>query len=147
MNITLDWNQPRKTGQPPCRPRNDHYGPCATSPFGYEGNNVTPCMFVKINKIFGFVPPPLKPGDFNSTLDLPDQIKQNILESNGIDRIYIDCQGANGGDVDSLKGNLRYYPEHQGVPMGYFPFKNRRDMSSPGIAIQFGNVTRNQVQI
>ena len=107
---------------------------------------MTPCMFVKINKIFGFVPHPLKPEDLNSTLDLPDQIKQNILESNGTDRIYIDCQGANG-DVNASKGNLRYYPEHQGVPMGYFPFKNRRDVSSPGIVIQFGNVTRNQVQI
>jgi hypothetical protein len=107
---------------------------------------VTPCIFVKINKIFGFVPQPLQPEDFNSTSNLPENIQQQILESNGTDRIYIDCQGATEGDAKTLRGNLKYYPEHQGVPMGYFPFQYRWDVSSPGIAVQFGNITRNQVQ-
>jgi hypothetical protein len=74
---------------------------------------------VKLNKIFGFIPEPLTEAD---TLEgIPDNIQQMIKDPKQPDRVYIECHGENPADEEALHGKMKYFPAHQGIPMGYFP--------------------------
>merc|ERR1711936_545660 len=44
-------------------------GPCENSPYGYVGDEVTPCVFLKFNKIWGWNPTPITEEDFTAAAD------------------------------------------------------------------------------
>ena len=39
-------------------------GPCANHPYGFVGDNLSPCVFLKFNKIWGWTPTPITEEDF-----------------------------------------------------------------------------------
>ncbi len=92
---------------------------CANYPYGFDKKN--PCIFVKLNKIFGFTPKPYLPGDDLSNEDIPQNIKNKIKDENEPPRVYIECHGENPADIEALDKKIKYFPEHQGIPMGFFP--------------------------
>ncbi len=51
------------------------------------------------------------------------QIKKEILKPGAPDRIYINCDGVKAADQEALKGVIKYFPSHQGVPMSDFPHR------------------------
>ena len=70
-----DLEAPRNTGEKPCRVDRSIFGDCGNYPFGYSSDNLNPCIIVKVNKIFGFVPELLQPEDVDVVEDLPESVR------------------------------------------------------------------------
>nr|CAX73190.1 ATPase, P-type cation exchange, beta subunit,domain-containing protein [Schistosoma japonicum] len=91
-----------------------------------------PCVLVKVNRIFGWLP----------HLENPSEIPSPGIE----------CGGTNEFDRESL-GVIRYFPEHTGLDMkkyglfsnNYFPFVGIKNYQDPLVAVQFLNITKNHV--
>lgn len=81
----------------------------------YEGG---PCVILKLNRIFGWIP---------------------VL--NGSGGIQVTCQGENPWDVDNL-GTPEYYPSNQ-FPIDYYPYLNQAGYLAPLIAVRFPNLQPN----
>lgn len=112
--------RPRLENEDPCLFNVSEFGECSKFPYGYSIDPaLKPCVIVKLNKIFGFIPEPLTKTD--DLEGVPENIKKMIEDESQPHRVYIDCQGENPADVEALQGKLRYFPEHQGIPMGHFP--------------------------
>jgi len=113
-------------------------GECGEGQYGYvvnppekgkPANLVKPCIFIKLNTIWGWVPKPYdcakekKKGDDSEGPCLPDIEKH--LNSQGADvknNVYINCRGRYAADQEALAGGLEYFPKNQGIPISYFPY-------------------------
>jgi len=111
-------------------------GECSEFPYGYvaggdsseiEGSRYAePCIFVKFNKIFDWVPRPIKSDNMTETLADPkydmmsDRLKSIIVKSSNRDFIWVDCFGRYAADKEAFI--VDYYPNNQGIPTKYFPF-------------------------
>jgi len=129
-----DLDRPRGDKQKPCRFDPAAFGECSRHPYGFDDKK--PCVIVKLNKIFGLVPAALQPDDDLSE-DIPENLRARIQNPTESRRVYIECHGENPADVEALKGKIRYFPEHQGIPMGYFPHQDKSNKVSPAVAIKF----------
>lgn len=96
--------------------------------YGYK--NGTPCVILKLNKIYNWVPKPYS----NETV--PAEAKENW----GSSHITVKCQGERESDIENL-GQVNYYPPH-GFPIKYFPFLNQPGYHAPIVVVQFMNPTR-----
>ena len=92
-----------------------------------KSNTTTPCIFIKLNTIWGWVPKPYdcdkEKGEDSEGRCLPDIEKH--LAKQGADKnnfVYINCRGRYAADQEALAGGLRYFPENQGLPISYFPY-------------------------
>jgi Sodium / potassium ATPase beta chain len=68
----------RRSGEKPCRFDPIAFGDCARYPFGFVATNLNPCIILKMNKIFDFVPEPLIPQDVDK-IDLPERVSFLVL--------------------------------------------------------------------
>ncbi|CAL1541450.1 unnamed protein product [Lymnaea stagnalis] len=102
---------------------------------GYGFKHGQPCILLKLNKIFGWIP---SIWDEKDVSDVPKVIKDVYLS----DRIWVQCHGENPADEDNLgdKDQIKYFPQ-QGFPLGYYPFKKQLDYLPPLIFVKFSNVT------
>merc|ERR1712210_46047 len=92
-----------------------------------KSNTTTPCIFIKLNTIWGWVPKPYdcdkEKGEDSEGRCLPDIEKH--LAKQGADKnnfVYINCRGRYAADQEALAGGLKYFPENQGLPISYFPY-------------------------
>lgn len=103
--------------------------PCLHEPdYGYK--NGTPCVILKLNKIYNWIPEPFS----NETI--PSEARENW----DIGHITVKCQGERESDVENL-GPVLYYPKH-GFPIKYFPFLNQPGYHAPIVVVQFMKPTR-----
>jgi len=86
--------------------------------YGYSKG--TPCVIIKMNKVFEFVP----------TLDKKRSDK---------DYLQIKCDGEHPADKDNI-GELEYLPK-DGFDLKYFPYLNQKHYLSPLVFIRFKNPT------
>ncbi|XP_041988741.1 sodium/potassium-transporting ATPase subunit beta-2-like [Aricia agestis] len=111
------------------------FGPCSKeNNFGYA--NKTPCIIIKINKIFDW-----NPDFYDDPEDLPPNIPQDL--KNYINttttpqqrrQVWVSCHGERPVDAEAL-GPLRYYPQ-PGMPETYYPYDNTPGYLSPLVAVQ-----------
>ena len=139
-----ELNKPRDKNQKPCKFDPANFGVCGKFPYGYsQKSGLNPCVIVKLNKIFGLVPQPFEHAD-----TLPEGIPANLVakiqDPNEPRRVYIECHGENAADEEALS-SITYFPDHQGVPMGFFPHQVRTNLVSPAVAVQFTDVPRGQL--
>jgi len=87
--------------------------------YGFESGQ--PCVVVKLNRIFEFVP-----------------ILKNRSETPYLE---IRCEGLYAADKDNI-GHLDYYPK-AGIDTWYFPYVGQKNYLSPLVFVKFRNVTRN----
>ncbi|RZC38210.1 sodium/potassium-transporting ATPase subunit beta-2 [Asbolus verrucosus] len=114
------------------------FAPCLNEyHFGLDSKEGGPCIFLKLNKIFGWVPE-----CYNSTTaprDMPKHLREYIKLKEMIgeeyDMIWIDCEGENPVDKNNL-GPITYYPA-RGFHQKYFPFTNIKGYVSPLVAVHF----------
>lgn len=105
-----------------------------------------PCILIKLNKIFGWLPDPLNETEKVLPDDLPDKIK-NLMKLNeeGQEggppanpeknkRVWLDCRGQNPADVENL-GPLKYYPD-EGFSASYYPYLHQKGYLSPVVFVQ-----------
>ncbi|CAG0920010.1 unnamed protein product [Notodromas monacha] len=107
--------------------------------FGYSMGK--PCIFIKLNKIYGWVPPVFETVD-ELPEDMPGYLRDEIKSqySDGQNKItkkmvWLSCQGENAADKENI-GELSITP-YPGIPAAYFPFMRQPGYTSPMVAIHF----------
>ena len=109
---------------------------------------VEPCLFLKLNKIYGWKPYGVDLTDLDSPTyaDMTDELKTKIRETEGTTgnatNVYMDCKGRYEADREAL--TLTYFPENQGLPMKYFPFAGG-NYQSPLVAVKISSTTIGQL--
>ncbi|KAF4522549.1 hypothetical protein B566_EDAN012840 [Ephemera danica] len=111
--------------------------PC-TARSGYGYNAASPCVFVKLNKIYSWQP------EFYNASQLPDDMPldlqnyiRNISENEPakLRTIWLSCAGETEADREHL-GPLQYIPE-RGFPGYFYPYLNTKGYLSPLVAVHF----------
>ena len=108
---------------------------CSSS-HAYGYNNSSPCIFIKLNRIYGWVPE-----FYDDPNDLPEDMSEDLkahiteLPENQRKQIWVSCRGENGADQEVL-GDLKYYPT-RGFPAYFFPYLNAPGYLSPLVAVKF----------
>ncbi|KAH8329035.1 hypothetical protein KR074_001987 [Drosophila pseudoananassae] len=110
----------------------DTFGDCSkANSYGYKSNQ--PCIFLKLNKIFGWEPQVYE----EAQKDMPDDLKSYINATKPEERkqVWVSCNGHLGKDKENF-ANIKYFPT-QGFPNYYYPFLNQQGYLSPLVAVQF----------
>ena len=125
-------------------------GDCAKKPYGYTTSPPEPCVLLKINRIFGWTPQPYSDNDLEEAKTLnedypedqmPEKIYDKIKANTNRDKIIIDCQGENPFDREKLDGKMTYFPDDQGIPFHYFPYKHAgKNYHNPLVAVKFSGL-------
>lgn len=111
--------------------------PCSRDKhYGYLPNSVQPCVLLKLNRIYGWLP-------IHSA-----KMPGNLTKANSTDKfVYVKCEGEYGTDRDNIKQIEYYsaYPTHDigGIPFKYFPYRNQPGYLSPLVWVYFKNVSMN----
>jgi len=131
-------------------------GDCATYPYGFDKG--TPCVFLKLNKIFGNTNEHCKAADVDEPKDeekpctlMPDSLKAHVKAQSDQEQVWIECHGEYPADRENLN-TINYIPTSQGFPAKYFPYMgkidaqgNVLDYQSPIVAVQFAGAAKNQL--
>lgn len=103
----------------------------------YGLNSQDPCVAVKLNRIFGWLPVP----EANLSISV-----EPVEESN--DRyIYVRCAGENSADRDNIQ-ELEYFSTYPNTDVGginfkYFPYRNQEGYLSPLVFVHFKSISYN----
>lgn len=126
-------------------------GACGVYPYGFDKG--TPCVFLKLNKIFG------NENDHCTAADLveepcskmPATLKEHIKAQSDQQQVWIECHGEYPADRENLNA-INYIPKTQGFPATYFPYMGKvnekgeeLDYQSPLVAVQFAGAAKNQL--
>lgn len=95
--------------------------------FGYKYG--TPCVALKINKIYGWKPIPYENSKF------PDKFPLDLRSTYVSNRVYISCEGENAADQENM-GPVVFHP-HPYVEDYFFPFTNVPGYMPPFVFAQF----------
>lgn len=126
-------------------------GACATEPYGFDKG--TPCVFLKLNKIFGNTNQHCKAEDLEEAPcnAMPDGLKEHIKKQSDQEQVWIECHGEYPADRENLK-DIKYFPASQGFPGTFFPYMGLKnaagedlDYQSPIVAVQFAGAAKNQL--
>jgi len=100
--------------------------------YGYPQG--TPCILLKLNKIYDWNPEP-----YTNYTKLPKQAPKQLKEAakafedanpeRAGHMVWMSCEGENPADVENI-GKINYYPR-MGIPTYYFPYKNQKGYKSP----------------
>jgi len=113
---------------------------CKDYPYGFIGTKedptVSPCLFLKLNKIWGWEPKPVDPSELDADkyAAMSSDLKKIIKEAEDKNQIWLDCQGYKPADKE--KFDVTYYPSSRGLPVKYFPYLGG-DYQPPLVAIKF----------
>ncbi|XP_076233155.1 sodium/potassium-transporting ATPase subunit beta-2 [Calliopsis andreniformis] len=135
--MVCDYGKPPAPGKV-CDVDMTNWGKCTKqNQYGYSKS--APCIFLKLNKIFGW-----EPVYYNDTKNLPstmpadlqEHIKQEAdADSNRLATVWVSCAGENPADIENM-GAIQYIPS-RGFPGYYFPFTNTPGYLSPLVAVFF----------
>lgn len=109
-------------------------GSC-TGDNAYGYNNSKPCVFLKLNKIYGWVP-----NCHNDTSNLPKEMPEDLVKHiNSLDyskrnQVWVSCNATRNGTVDTP---IEYSP--RGFPSYFFPYLNHKGYVSPIVAVKLEN--------
>uniref|UniRef100_T1ILP1 Sodium/potassium-transporting ATPase subunit beta n=1 Tax=Strigamia maritima TaxID=126957 RepID=T1ILP1_STRMM len=113
----------------------DYKGLCSAAfAYGYKAGQ--PCIAVKINRVFNWVPIAYKKTDPN----IPMEIRSKVLKDSG-SKVWITCGGENAFDKENI-GQMIYSPNNGGIETYYFPFKNQPGYLTPLVFVQFASVKK-----
>lgn len=110
--------------------------PCIYENF-YNYHYQAPCIFLKLNKIYGW-----RPEFYDDVDNLPEKMPatlKNLIQaeanksSDYLKTVWVSCEGETPADVENL-GPVSYIPR-QGFPGFYFPYENSEGYLSPLVAV------------
>lgn len=143
-----------------CKPDKSGLGECGRAPYGYQpqDNTVSPCVFIKLNKIYDASPKGIKQEKDNlesdealiSDIRTKDVTRYNSIEGN-IEKAsdypaFIDCQGEYPADREALaKGGMSYFPENKAYDAFSFPMYTTKGSPSPVVAVKFNKLPVGQL--
>ncbi|KAK9510374.1 hypothetical protein O3M35_005174 [Rhynocoris fuscipes] len=114
------------------------WGKCTKNKnYGYSSSS--PCVFLKLNRIYGWVPEYYNDSN-NLPEEMPNELKSHIRRIAKIDKkqlntIWVSCHGEGAVDNESI-GPVEYYPQ-PGFAGYYYPFLNDVGYLSPIVAVHF----------
>lgn len=117
-------------------------GPCNKEE-GYSYNKSAPCIFIKLNRIYGWVPEV-----YDDVNDLPEGMPTDLVDhikslpETDRKQIWVSCNGMSPADVEAL-GPVEFLPQ-RGLPAYYYPYTNKPGYLSPLVAVQFARPTVKQ---
>jgi len=126
-------------------------GFCEHFPYGYvvasPEEQVTPCIFIKLNNIWGWTPKPItctktKEGNKDKYhKDCPkhiyDHVKSDVGIKAGHDNVWIDCQGRLPADKEALQegAGITYYPPSRAIKISdFYPYKGQKNQEDKTVA-------------
>ncbi|KAG5680840.1 hypothetical protein PVAND_010321 [Polypedilum vanderplanki] len=119
------------------------WAPCVQENF-YNYHHSAPCIFLKLNKIFGWIPDYYRdPNNLPSNMpkDLVDHINNTAVTApHTLNTIWVSCEGENPADLENI-GPVKYYPR-RGFPGYYYPYENSEGYLSPLVAVHFERPVR-----
>jgi hypothetical protein len=82
-----------------------------------SSQNVAPCVLLKTNRIFDFMPETWDMDAYEATLEpgVKDPMPQKVKDLIAADpnKVYLDCQGENPFDREILTNKIKYFPADQ----------------------------------
>jgi sodium/potassium-transporting ATPase subunit beta len=136
----VDCDNSERASEQVCLFDMNKLGSECTEENGYGYNDGKPCILLKINKVYNFMPTAFE----NKTDDEHEQKARAILGDRFKENhIGISCEGENPADVDNL-GPPQYYPQ-QGLSFDFFPYLNQENYKAPLVFVQFPEVTKGPV--
>lgn len=125
----------------PCKFDLSLLGTACTKENNYGYSTGQPCVLMKLNKIFDWVPEPYDKNvtDKDDKKSIPQELKDNYpaYEGNGV---AVTCTGENFGDVDNL-GAVEFSPA-SGFLGTFFPFSGQKGYQAPLVMVQLSNIHR-----
>ncbi|KYQ53878.1 Sodium/potassium-transporting ATPase subunit beta-2 [Trachymyrmex zeteki] len=137
------YNKPAKPGNV-CAVDVNNWGPCSPNQ-QYGFNNSAPCVFIKLNRIYGWIPEYYNDTQ-NLSPDMPESLVKYIksVDASWLNTVWVSCKGENPHDRENI-GEINYYPDGHGFPGFYYPYENIPGYLSPVVAVHFVRPTRNQI--
>ncbi|KAF5289304.1 hypothetical protein FQA39_LY15142 [Lamprigera yunnana] len=119
------------------------FGPCSPPNYGY--NTSSPCIFLKLNKIFDWLPEYINNSE-DLQMDMPQELADRIKvasSKNESNRVWVSCEGEYDADKEHLNNTtFEYYPPGGGFPSYYYPFQHKKNAYlSPLVAVHIRNPT------
>lgn len=137
---TVDCDYSSYPGDKVCYVNPNEWGSCSSANH-YSYQRSAPCIFLKLNKIYNWVPE-----YYNDTNSLPDKIPEDLKthirglnNPKELNTVWVSCEGENPADVENI-GPIHYIPR-RGFPGYFFPFTNKEGYLSPLVAVWFENPT------
>lgn len=129
--------------------RKNELGPCnvASDNYGYSAG--TPCVLVKMNKIYNWMPncyanegqvPWMVKAALKYDKDNPNNMADNQNKYFDRSMVFLTCVGENPADEENM-GPVRYYPR-PGYPHYYYPYTNQNGYKAPFVFVHFTNPKR-----
>lgn len=123
----------------------DKWSPCLSEKgYGFELSKGGPCIVLKLNKIFGWVPDYFNSSNLHEAPeDMPTYLKTDIVKAEEINQhrqVWVTCDGENAADKENI-GPVRYIPR-RGFTSSYFPYLNEDGYLSPIVAVHFESPKR-----
>jgi len=118
-------------------------GECGQFPYGFVGNEVSPCIFLKLNKIWDWYPEPINEDELKWNPYFPAALRDHWEQQKDKDNVWINCEGRFPADKEAL-GDIEYFPPSRGIPVRYFPFTGG-NYHSPLVAIKIRNAKVGQL--
>ncbi|XP_004929151.1 sodium/potassium-transporting ATPase subunit beta-2 [Bombyx mori] len=117
-----------------CAFNTSQFGPCSQEE-GYGYANRTPCLIVKLNRLYDWNPE-FYDDPAHLPHDMPPDIKEYIANATPQERrkVWVSCMGERPADVEAL-GPLKYWP-YPGLSEVFFPYDNTPGYLSPLVAVQ-----------
>jgi len=119
--------------------------------YGYRFGK--PCILVKLNRIYGWVPQPYSIDEIANHTSMPLSLKQDIQKiyeekcvgkfppEQGpcpyMNMIWLHCDGEDDPDIENI-GPVTYTP-FRGFPGYFYPYRNQRGYLSPIVMVQLKN--------
>lgn len=132
--VQCTFNSSALSAEQTCAVDVANFGPCSQAQgFGYR--NGAPCIFLKLNKIFNWVPQ-VYDNPLDLPADMPEDLQRHIqrLPREQRQQVWVSCRGENPADREVL-GPVKFYPQ-PGFAAFYYPYTNKPGYSSPLVAVQ-----------
>lgn len=130
--VPCDFDTKLNPGQV-CEVDVKQFTPC-TSEQGYSYNKSAPCIFVKLNKIYGWLPEYYDDVD-DLPEDMPTDLVDHIKSLKPKDRqqVWVSCSGLHENDnIGPVE-----YSNNRGFASYYYPYTNQQGYLSPLVAVHF----------
>ncbi|KAJ8680604.1 hypothetical protein QAD02_016391, partial [Eretmocerus hayati] len=133
--VICDYGNPPAEGKV-CAVDISQWGPCSESN-GYGYNNSSPCVFIKLNRIFDWVPEYYDNVD-SLPDDMPNDLKDHIKQfgKSKLNTVWVSCRGESSHDREAIN-SVEYYPKIRGFPGYYYPYRFHPEYLSPVVAVRF----------
>lgn len=144
--LIVDCADQKPVEKQSCRVDLAAFHPC-TAEKGYGFKEGTPCIFLKLNKIYMW-----EPDYYKSESELPEKmpkklqshIRERFTSQASTEVVWVSCEGENPADIENLGEKIEYKSLNleQGFHGNYFPYKNTPGYMQPLVAVRFLSVKR-----